>query len=41
MPVASQILRELFPNTPSGEPGEIGEHEAWWVERQQAFEQAE
>ncbi|KAH9971414.1 kinase-like domain-containing protein [Lactifluus volemus] len=39
MPVASQILRELFPNVPCGDPGEISEHEAWWVERQQALEQ--
>jgi hypothetical protein len=40
MPVASQQLRDLLGDIPRREPGGIGEHEAWWVERQQALEEA-
>ena len=40
MPTASQLLDEFFSDFPDIEPGGIGPHEAWWVERQQALEQA-
>ena len=35
-----QQFREFFKDHPKTEPGAIGRHEAWWVERQQALERA-
>ena len=40
MPRGSQLLTEFFGDVPRTEPGSIGPHETWWVERQEALEQA-
>jgi hypothetical protein len=40
MPTASQLRREFFSDRPRRKPGEITTTEAWWVERQEALEQA-
>lgn len=40
MSIAAQILTEFFGDTASAEPGAIGPNETWWVERQEALEQA-
>jgi hypothetical protein len=34
------MLAEFFGDSPRIEPGGIGPNETWWVERQQALEQA-
>jgi hypothetical protein len=40
MSIAAQILTEFFGDAPRIEPGAIGPNETWWVERQEALEQA-
>lgn len=40
MSIAAQMLAEFFGDTSSPEPGGIGPNETWWVERQEALEQA-
>jgi hypothetical protein len=39
-PRATQLLGEFFDDSPRTEPGAIYPLEAWWVECQQALEQA-
>jgi len=40
MPTASQLRTEFFGDIPRTKPGEITAAETWWVERQEALEQA-
>jgi hypothetical protein len=40
MPKASQLRTEFFSHIPRTKPGEITSLETWWVERQEALEQA-
>jgi hypothetical protein len=40
MPTGSQLRRQFFGNNPRIELGAIAPNETWWIERQQALEQA-